>query len=89
MQPNNLGRLAEHKDAVDEMAADKPVMEEIDLDEFEAENARLQEDLQNEEMQAVLPADLKKSIEETKQIDEKASKFEEIGRAGAACILRR
>ena len=89
MQPNNLGRLAEHKDAVDEMAADKPVMEEIDLDEFEAENARLQEDLQNEEMQAVLPADLKKSIEETKQIDEKASKFEEISRAGAACILRR
>jgi len=84
-----LGRLAEHKDAVDEMAADKPVMDEIDLNEFEAENARLQEDLQNEEMQAVLPADLKKSIEETKQIDEKASKFEEISRAGAACILRR
>ena len=84
-----LGRLAEHKNAVDEMAADKPVMDEIDLNEFEAENARLQEDLQNEEMQAVLPADLKKSIEETKQIDEKASKFEEISRAGAACILRR
>jgi len=84
-----LGRLAEHKDAVDEMAADKPVMDEIDLNEFEAENARLQEDLQNEEMQAVLPADLKKSIEDTKQIDEKASKFEEISRAGAACILRR
>jgi len=84
-----LGRLAEHKDAVDEIAADKPVMDEIDLSEFEAENARLQEDLQNEEMQAVLPADLKKSIEETKQIDEKASKFEEISRAGAACILRR
>ena len=84
-----LGRLTEHKDAVDEMAADKPVMDEIDLNEFEAENARLQEDLQNEEMQAVLPADLKKSIEETKQIDEKASKFEEISRAGAACILRR
>jgi len=84
-----LGRLAEHKDAVDEMAADKPVMDEIDLNEFEAENARLQEDLQNEEMQAVLPADLKKSIEETKQIDEKSSKFEEISRAGAACILRR
>lgn len=84
-----LGRLAEHKDAVDEMAADKPVMDEIDLNEFEAENARLQEDLQNEEMQAVLPADLKKSIEETKQIDEKASKFEDISRAGARCILRR
>ena len=89
MQPNNLGRLAEHKDAVDEMAADKPVMEEIDLNDFEAENARLQEDLQNEEMQAVLPPDLKKSIDDTAILDEKASKYEDISRAGAACILRR
>ncbi len=89
MQPDNLGRLAEHKDAVDEMAADKPVMEEIDLNDFEAENARLQEDLQNEEMQAVLPPDLKKSIDDTAILDEKASKYEDISRAGAACILRR
>ena len=89
MQPDNLGRLAEHKDAVDEMAADKPVMEEIDLNDFEAENARLQEDLQNEEMQSVLPPDLKKSIDDTAILDEKASKYEDISRAGAACILRR
>jgi len=89
MQPDNLGRLAEHKDAVDEMTADKPVMEEIDLNDFEAENARLQEDLQNEEMQAVLPPDLKKSIDDTAILDEKASKYEDISRAGAACILRR
>lgn len=89
MQPNNLGRLAEHKDAVDEMAADKPVMEEIDLNDFEAENARMQEDLQDEEMQQFLADDLKQSIEDTAILDEKASKYEDISRAGAACILRR
>lgn len=89
LQPDNLGRLSEHKEAVEEMAADNPSVEEIDLNEFEAENARLQEDLQNEEVQAVLPPDIKQSIDETAVIDEKASKFEEISRAGAACILRR
>ena len=89
LQPDNLGRLSEHKEAVEEMAADNPSVEEIDLNEFEAENARLQEDLQNEEVQAVLPPDIKQSIDETAAIDEKASKFEEISRAGAACILRR
>ena len=89
MQPDNLGRLAEHKDAVDEMAADKPVMEEIDLNDFEAENARMQEDLQDEEMQQFLADDLKRSIEDTAILDEKASKYEDISRAGAACILRR
>lgn len=89
MQPNNLGRLAEHKDAVDEMAADKPVMEEIDLNDFEAENARMQEDLQDEEMQQFLADDLRQSIEDTAILDEKASKYEDISRAGAACILRR
>ena len=89
LQPDNLGRLSEHKEAVEEMAADNPSAEEIDLNEFEAENARLQEDLQNEEVQAVLPPDIKQSIDEIPAIDEKASKFEEISRAGAACILRR
>ena len=89
LEPNNLGRLADHKDAVDEMAADKPVMEETDLVDFEAENARLQEDLENEEVQKILPADMKRSIEDTKALDEKANNFEAISRAGAACIMRR
>ena len=40
-------------------------------------------------MQAVLPPDLKKSIDDTAILDEKASKYEDISRAGAACILRR
>ena len=71
------------------MAADNPSAEEIDLNEFEAENAMHFEDLQNEEVQAVLPPDIKQSIDEIPAIDEKASKFEEISRAGAACILRR
>jgi hypothetical protein len=84
-----LGNLAEHQDAVDEMAADKPVMEDINPDEIEAENKLLEEDLLNPETDKFLSNEMRASIQGFDSLDEKASKFEDISRAGAACIVRR
>ena len=89
LQRDGLGNLAEHQDAVDEMAADKPVMEEINPDEIEAENKLLEEDLLNPETDKFLSSEMRASIQGFDSLDEKASKFEDISRAGAACIVRR
>jgi hypothetical protein len=88
-QRDGLGNLAEHQDAVDEMAADKPVMEDINPDEIEAENKLLEEDLLNPETDKFLSNEMRASIQGFDSLDEKASKFEDISRAGAACIVRR
>jgi hypothetical protein len=89
LQRDGLGNLAEHQDAVDEMAADKPVMEDINPDEIEAENKLLEEDLLNPETDKFLSNEMRASIQGFDSLDEKASKFEDISRAGAACIVRR
>jgi hypothetical protein len=89
LQRDGLGNLAEHQDAVDEMAADRPVMEDINPDEIEAENKLLEEDLLNPETDKFLSNEMRASIQGFDSLDEKASKFEDISRAGAACIVRR
>ena len=89
LQRDGLGNLAEHQDAVDEMTADKPVMEDINPDEIEAENKLLEEDLLNPETDKFLSNEMRASIQGFDSLDEKASKFEDISRAGAACIVRR
>ena len=89
IQGDGLGRLAEHKEAVQEIEADTPVMEEIDPAEIETENLLIEEDLNSPEYQDILPDDMKQDIAATRVLDEKASKYEELSRAGAACLLRR
>lgn len=89
IQGDALGRLAEHKEAVQEIEADTPVMEEIDPAEIETENLLIEEDLNSPEYQDILPDDMKQDIAATRVLDEKASKYEELSRAGAACLLRR
>ena len=89
IQGDGLGRLAEHKEAVQEIESDTPVMEEIDPAEIETENLLIEEDLNSPEYQDILPDDMKQDIAATRVLDEKASKYEELSRAGAACLLRR
>ena len=72
-----------------EIEADTPVMEEIDPAEIETENLLIEEDLNSPEYQDILPDDMKQDIAATRVLDEKASKYEELSRAGAACLLRR
>lgn len=88
MDGDGLGRLAEHKDAVKEMESDKPVMDEIDPAEIEAENELLAEDLNTPETQAILPNDIKQSIAATEELDTKAEAYENLSRKGASCLIR-
>ena len=62
--------------------------DELDPDEIEAENQLLEQELQADDVQAILPNDLKQSIKDVDKLNEKAEKYEEISRAGAACVIR-
>ena len=83
-----LGRLDEYKDEVEALEKDTIEPDELDPDEIEAENQLLEQELQADDVQAILPNDLKQSIKDVDKLNEKAEKYEEISRAGAACVIR-
>jgi hypothetical protein len=83
-----LGRLDEYKDEVKALEEDTIEPDELDPDEIEAENQLLEQELQADDVQAILPNDLKQSIKDVDKLNEKAEKYEEISRAGAACVIR-
>jgi len=83
-----LGRLDEYKDEVEALEKDTIEPDELNADEIEAENKILEEQLQADDVQALLPSDLKESIQDIDKLNAKAEKYEEISRAGAACVIR-
>jgi len=87
MQGDGLGRLGEHRDAVQEIKQETTELDEIDPVEIETENQILLEDLQSEDVQAILPADIKKSLAEVDELQTKADGYEEVSRAGANCLI--
>ena len=62
-------------------------LDEPDPAEIEAENAILMEDLASDDVQAILPADIKKSLAEVDELQTKADGYEEVSRAGANCLI--
>ncbi len=88
VEDDGLGRLGEYRDAVNEIEAEKQDIDEPNVAELEADNELLLSDLQSEEAQKILPADLKASITGADQLQAKADKYEELSRAGAACLTR-
>tara|TARA_R100001591_G_scaffold41959_1_gene53267 strand:+ start:2443 stop:4164 length:1722 start_codon:yes stop_codon:yes gene_type:complete len=84
---DNLGALSEFKEDVERIEKDTIESDEIDLDEIQAENELLEQDLQVDEVQALLTEDFKASIRDT-TLDAKADKYEEISRAGGFCVRR-
>ena len=87
MQGDGLGRLAEHREAVQEIKQETTELDEPDPAEIEAENAILMEDLASDDVQAILPADIKKSLAEVDELQTKADGYEEVSRAGANCLI--
>ena len=83
-----LGRLDEYKEEVEALEKDTIQPDELDPEEIEAENQLLEQELQADDVQAILPNDLKQSIKDIDKLNEKAEKYEEISRAGAACVIR-
>ena len=88
VEDDGLGRLGEYREAVNEIEAEKQDIDEPNVAELEADNELLLSDLQSEEAQKILPADLKASITGADQLQAKADKYEELSRAGAACLTR-
>jgi hypothetical protein len=87
IEGDGLGRLGEYKEAVQEIEADRPEIDEIDPAEIQAENDLLEEDLNTAENQAILPSDIKQSIAATEELDAKADAYEGLSRAGANCLI--
>jgi len=87
IEGDGLGRLGEYREAVQEIEADRPEIDEIDPAEIQAENDLLEEDLNTAENQAILPSDIKQSIAATEELDAKADAYEGLSRAGANCLI--
>ena len=47
----------------------------------------MMEDLESDDVQAILPADIKKSLSSIDELEAKADKYEEVSRAGANCLI--
>ena len=87
MQGDGLGRLGEFREEVQEIKKESIELDEPDPVELEAENQVLLEDLASDDVQAILPADIKKSLSDAEQLEAKADKYEEVSRAGANCLI--
>ena len=87
MQGDGLGRLGEFREEVQEIKKESIELDEPDPVELEAENQVLLEDLASDDVQAILPADIKKSLSDVEQLEAKADKYEEVSRAGANCLI--
>ena len=87
MQGDGLGRLGEFREEVQEIKKESIELDEPDPVELEAENQVLLEDLASDDVQAILPADIKKSLSDVEQLETKADKYEEVSRAGANCLI--
>ena len=87
MQGDGLGRLGEHREAVQEIKQETTELDEPDPAEIEAENEILMEDLASDDVQAILPADIKRSLAEVDELQTKADGYEEVSRAGANCLI--
>ena len=87
MQGDGLGRLSEHREAVEEIEKETTELDDPDPDEIEAENLVMMEDLESDDVQAILPADIKKSLSSIDELEAKADKYEEVSRAGANCLI--
>ena len=87
MQGDGLGRLGEFREEVQEIKKESIDLDEPDPVELEAENQVLLEDLASDDVQAILPADIKKSLSDVEQLETKADKYEEVSRAGANCLI--
>ena len=87
MQGDGLGRLGEFREEVQEIKKESIELDEPDPVEIEAENQVLLEDLASDDVQAILPADIKKSLSDVEQLEAKADKYEEVSRAGANCLI--
>ena len=87
MQGDGLGRLGEFREEVQEIKKESIELDEPDPVEIEAENQVLLEDLASDDVQAILPTDIKKSLSDVEQLETKADKYEEVSRAGANCLI--
>ena len=87
MQGDGLGRLGEFREEVQEIKKESIELDEPDPVELEAENQVLLEDLASDDVQAILPANIKKSLSDVEQLETKADKYEEVSRAGANCLI--
>ena len=87
MQGDGLGRLGEFREEVQEIKKESIELDEPDPVEIEAENQVLLEDLASDDVQAILPADIKKALSDVEQLETKADKYEEVSRAGANCLI--
>jgi len=87
MQGDGLGRLGEFREEVQEIKKESIELDEPDPVEIEAENQVLLEDLASDDVQAILPSDIKKSLSDVEQLEAKADKYEEVSRAGANCLI--
>jgi len=87
MQGDGLGRLGEFREEVQEIKKESIELDEPDPVELEAENQVLLEDLASDDVQAILPADIKKSLSDVEELEAKADKYEEVSRAGANCLI--
>lgn len=87
MQGDGLGRLGEFREEVQEIKKESIELDEPDPVELEAENQVLLEDLASDDVQAILPSDIKKSLSDVEQLEAKADKYEEVSRAGANCLI--
>jgi len=72
---------------VQEIKKESIELDEPDPVELEAENQVLLEDLASDDVQAILPSDIKKSLSDVEQLEAKADKYEEVSRAGANCLI--
>tara|TARA_R110000796_G_scaffold249078_1_gene376488 strand:- start:1680 stop:3401 length:1722 start_codon:yes stop_codon:yes gene_type:complete len=82
-----LGVFEEHRNAVDEIKSENVDDIEIDAENIEIENQLMEEDLEAEISQGLLPEDIALSIREVSMTKEKADSYEKLTRAGAACLL--
>lgn len=88
IQSDNLGKLAEFREAVDEIDALSTEMDNLDPVKIEQQNQIDLEGLQSEEVQSLLPDDIKAALRSLNELDDKAGQYENLTQAGAACVIR-
>lgn len=82
----SLGEMIDHRDALDEMDRAGQSLEDMALNELEAENDLIMRDLENSS--EGIPAMFQREIEAADDLKAKSENFEEVTRLAAECMNR-
>ena len=82
----SLGEMIDHRDALDEMDRAGQSLEDMALNELEAENDLIMRDLENSP--EGIPAMFQREIEAADDLKAKSENFEEVTRLAAECMNR-